>query len=101
MSGDGSGETVDTSAAAMPKKEHDIETIKAHLDQQILVIENKIKALGTKKSDVMLSEIYGRQLSSLLEQQGNVYGTAAPLNTTPQNADPPGASQINTYLKKC
>ena len=50
MSGDGSGETVDTSAAAMPKKEHDIETIKAHLDQQILVIENKIKALGTKKA---------------------------------------------------
>ena len=47
----------------------------------------------------MLSEVYVRQLSALLEQKGNVYGAAAPLNTTPQNADPPGASQINTYLK--
>ena len=98
-SGDGSGETVHTPAATTTKKEHDIEAIKAHLDQEILALENKIKALGTKKVDAMLSEVYVRQLSSLLEQKGSVYGTAAPLNTTPQNADPPGASQINADLK--
>ena len=99
MSGDGSGEPVYTPAAATPKEEHDIDARKAHLAQEILELENKIRALGTKKSDQMLSEIYGRQLSSLLEQKGNVYGAAAPLNTIPQNADPSGASQINADLK--
>ena len=49
MSGDGSGETVNTSAAATPKKELDIDAIKAHLAQEILELENKIRALGTKK----------------------------------------------------
>ena len=99
MSGDESGEMVNTPAAVTPKTEHEIDTIKKHLDQEILVLENKIRALGTKKIDAMLCEIYARQLSSLLEQKGSVYGTAAPLNTTPQNADPTGASQINADLK--